>query len=75
MLTNAAKKRPGGEPVARWVQGRIPVAAGTTLGAIVALLLTNGGVGSDLLGLLLGAGSGVVAYTALDTTRKKLSSR
>jgi hypothetical protein len=75
MLTNVARKRPGGEPVAKWVQGRVPVAAGTTLGAIVALLLTNGGVGTDLLGLVLGAGSGIVAYSALDTTRKRLSSR
>lgn len=38
---------------------------------MVALLLTMGGVVPDLLGLVLGAGAGLVAKQSLDATRTR----
>lgn len=71
LLRNAANKRAGGKPTADWVKSRLPIAGGTTLGAIIAVLLATGGVFPDILSILLGAGTGTVAYGALETTRKK----
>lgn len=74
MVSSAAAKRAGGQPVATWVRGRWPLAGGITLAAIVGLLLTRGGLGPDILGILLGAGSGVAANAALQTTRQRFRS-
>ncbi|GAA4211109.1 hypothetical protein [Actinocatenispora rupis] len=71
VLGSAAKKRTGGEPVQRFVRGRWPVAILATVGAIIGLALTGGGAFSDIVGLLVGAGSGYAAAKALSTTRKK----
>ncbi|MGH3786478.1 MAG: hypothetical protein ACRDRG_07975 [Pseudonocardiaceae bacterium] len=74
MLGSAASKRAGGEPVSAYVRSRIPV-AGVTLGvALLALLLTSGGAGADVLAILAGAGSGVVSYQALQSTRTRYRS-
>jgi hypothetical protein len=74
MLGSAASKRAGGEPVSDYVRSRIPV-AGVTLGvALLALLLTTGGAGADVLAILAGAGSGVVGYQALQSTRTRYRS-
>jgi len=71
LLGSAARKRAGGEPVARYVRGRWPVAGATTAVALLALLLTSGGGFADVLAVLAGAGSGVVATQALQGTRQR----
>ena len=74
MLGSAASKRAGGEPVSDYVRSRIPV-AGVTLGvALLALLLTTGGAGADVLAILAGAGSGVMGYQALQSTQTRYRS-
>lgn len=74
LLNSAAKKRAGGQPVAQYVRGRWAVAGVTTAGALLGLLLTNGEGFSDVLGLLVGGGSGVVAAKALQSTRERFRS-
>ena len=74
MLSSAASKRAGGEPISDYVRGRWPLAGGITVVAILGLLLTTGGVVPDVFGILLGAGSGFAAKAALDTTRKRFRS-
>lgn len=74
MLTSTAQRRAGGAPVTQYVRGRLPV-AGVTVGvALFALLLTAGGTGLDLLAIVAGAGSGGVAYQALQGTRERYRS-
>jgi len=77
MLNSAAKKRGvAGASISDHVRGRLPVAGGATLAAVVALLLTtSGGVMPDILGLVLGAGGGLVAKQSLDATRTRLRSQ
>lgn len=70
MLNNAAKKRGvAGGTTAEYVSGRWKVAGGTAGVALLGLLLTNGGLGADVIGVLLAGGAGVAAKGALDTTR------
>lgn len=72
MLNNAAKKRGvAGGTTAEYVSGRWKVAGGTAGVALLGLLLTNGGLGADVIGVLLAGGAGVAAKGALDTTRKQ----
>ena len=71
LLASAARKRAGGSPVAQYVRGRWPIAGVTTAVALLALLLTSGGAGADVLAILAGAGSGVVANRALQSTRQR----
>lgn len=74
MLGSAANRRAGGAPISQYVRSRFPV-AGVTLGvAFLALLLTTGGVGADILAILAGAGSGVVGYQALQSSRTRYRS-
>jgi F0F1-type ATP synthase membrane subunit c/vacuolar-type H+-ATPase subunit K len=64
MLGSAANRRAPRDPVAV-----------TTLGvALFALLLTTGGSFADVLAIVAGAGSGVVAYQALQGTRARFHS-
>lgn len=74
MLQSAAKKRAGGMPVAQYVRSRWPVAAGTTGLALLALLLTSGPAFADVLAILAGGGSAVVATQALQGTRQRYRS-
>lgn len=75
MLHRAAKKRgAAGAPFTDHVRGRLPVAGGAAAGALVGLLLTSGGLVPDVLGLLLGVGSGLVAKASLDATRAQFRS-
>jgi hypothetical protein len=74
LLGSAANRRAGGEPVSQYVRSRVPL-AGLTLGvALLALVLTTGGVGADILAILAGAGAGVVGYQALQTSRTRYRS-
>lgn len=73
LLNNAAKKRgASGATTIEFVKGRWAVAGGTAAAAVVALLLTTGDIPSDLIGIVLGAGAGLVAKQGLDTTKKQL---
>ncbi|MDQ3760892.1 MAG: hypothetical protein M3460_04120 [Actinomycetota bacterium] len=74
MLSSAANRRIGGEPVNEYVRSRVPVAAATLGVALFALLLTTGGAGADVLAILAGAGSGIVGYQALQSTRTRYRS-
>lgn len=78
MLGNAAKKRGGGEPIAQYVQSRLPVAAGTTVAGLIALAISlpsglDGGF-ADIIAIILGGGSGVIASNALKSTRERFRS-
>lgn len=74
LLGSAASRRAGGEPVSRYVRGRLPL-AGVTVGvALLALLLSTGGPVADVLAVLAGAGSGVLGYQALQSTRARYRS-
>ena len=74
VLGSAARKRAGGEPVARFVHGRWPVALIATIGALIGLALTGGGVGADIVGIIIGGASGYAAGRSLQTTRKRFLS-
>ena len=74
MLGSAATRRAGGEPVSQYVRGRVPVAAATLVVALFALLLSTGGLTADILAILAGAGSGVMGYQALQSTRARFRS-
>jgi hypothetical protein len=72
MLNNAARKRgvSGGTTI-DYVSGRWKIAGGTAGVALIGLLFTTGGIGPDIIGLLLGGGAGIAAQQALGTTRKQ----
>jgi hypothetical protein len=74
LLGSAARKRAGGSPIAQYVRSRYAVAGVTTAVALLALLLTRGGGFSDVLAIIAGGGSGLVAYQALQSTRQRYRS-
>lgn len=74
MLGSAANRRAPGDPVNQYVRSRVPVAVATLGVALFALLLTTGGSFADVLAIVAGAGSGVVAYQALQGTRARFHS-
>jgi len=72
MLGSAANRRAGGGPISDYVRSRVPVAAATLGVALLALLLTTGdSVTADVLAIMAGAGSGVMGYQALQSTRTR----
>src|SRR5215470_10541747 len=71
LLGSAARKRAGGSPIAQYVRSRYPIAGVTTGVALLALLLTAGGMTSDVLAIIVGGGSGLIAYQALQSTRQR----
>jgi hypothetical protein len=52
---------------------KLPAAGGLTLVALVALLLTNGGIVPDVLALLIGGGAGLAAVNGLQGARRRLA--
>jgi hypothetical protein len=73
MLRSVAQKRPGAGHLAADARKRLPAAGGLTLGALVALLLTNGGITPDVIGLLLGGGIGLFSVNQLQAARRRLA--
>jgi hypothetical protein len=71
MLGSAAAKRPGTAEVRNWVKGQVPPAAGATLAALIALLMTSGGTGMDALAALVALGGGAVATRSLQSSRAR----
>jgi hypothetical protein len=72
MLNSAARKRgASGAYAIDYVNGRWKVAGITAGAAVIGLLLTNGGITPDILGILVGGGAGLVAKNQLDSTRKQ----
>lgn len=74
MLSSVASKRPGAAHLATDARKKVPAAGGLTLGAIVALLLTGGGVPLDVIGLLVGGGVGLASVNQLQAARRRLAS-
>lgn len=73
LLTSAAKKRPGGQVAADYAKKRFPVAGASLGAAVLALLISTGGVGADVVAILLGGGSGIAAMKSLQTTQARLN--
>ena len=73
MLQSVAAKRPGASHLVADARKRLPAAGGLTLGALVALLLTSGGVTPDVIGLLLGGGVGLFSVNQLQAARRRLA--
>jgi hypothetical protein len=72
MLSSAARgKGISGEPTAEYVRGQRKAAGVLLLVALIGLAFTSGGAIPDLIGLVLGAGSGLGAYRALGATRRR----
>lgn len=73
-LTSAAKKRPGGQPVTEFAKKRYPI-AGVSLGVtLLALLISTGDGGADVLAILLGGGGGFASLKALQSTQSRFRS-
>ena len=74
MLRSVAAKRPGAGHLVADARGRLPVAGGLVVGALVALLLTGAdSVPVDVIGLLLGGGLGLTATSRLQAARRRLA--
>ncbi|PRW61783.1 hypothetical protein [Actinopolyspora mortivallis] len=69
LMYGAARKRPGGEPTARFAGKRARVAGAALAGALLALLISSGGVAADVIAVLLGGASGLGSLKALSSTR------
>ncbi len=74
LLGSAANKRAGGSEISTYVKGRLPIAAGVTVGSLLALLCTRGGLFLDVIAILLALASGAVATNALQGTRARFAS-
>lgn len=71
MISSAAKKRPGGQPALEFVKKRVPVAGVTVAVTLLALLISQGGMGADVFAILLGGGGGYASLKALQATQTR----
>jgi hypothetical protein len=73
MLSSAASKRGlSGEATMDYVKGQRALAGGLAVVALVGLLIVIGsGPVGDVFGLILGGGSGLAGYRALNSTRQR----
>lgn len=72
LLDKAAKSRgAAGKPVNDYVKSQWKTVGAAGGAAAVALLLTSGGVFSDILAMLLAAGAGTIAVGHLGKVRQK----
>lgn len=75
MLSSAARNKGiSGGPTADYVHDQRKPAGILLLIALVGLALTAGSTIPDLVGLILGAGSGLAAYRSLGATRQRFRS-
>lgn len=75
MLSSAARKRGlSGETTMDYVKGQRALAGGLAVVALLGLLFTAGGPVADVIGLLLGGGSGLAGYRALSSTQQRFRS-
>lgn len=72
MLGSAARKRAGGEPIAKFARSRYGSAAIGTAAGLLALLLSSGGFGADVVAILLGVGATGYSVKALQTSKERL---
>lgn len=75
MLTSAARKRPGGQPVVDFAKKRYPV-AGITLGITLLgfLIALGGSIGGDVFAMVVSAGGGIGSLKALQSTHGRFRS-
>lgn len=71
-LGSAAKrKRAGGEAAQRLTRSRWPAALIATVAALIGLAITGGGIGYDIVGVLIAGGSAYAAVRGLQKTHRK----
>lgn len=73
LLGSAASRRAGTAEITRHVRGKVPVAAGTTVGSLLAVLVADGNLAVNVLAVLLAVGAGGVAAQSLQSTRARYS--
>lgn len=74
MLTSAAKKRPGGQPAVEFAKKRYPSAGIALAVTLLAMLISSGDGGADVLAILLGGGGGLFSVKALQSTQSRFRS-
>jgi hypothetical protein len=72
MLSTAAGRRGApGMAALDYVRSQRALAGGLVVVALLGLLCTSGGPVADVIGLILGGGSAVAGYRALNATRRR----
>lgn len=69
LLGSAASKRAGTAAITQHVKGRVPVAAGTSVAGLLAVLIADGSLAVNVLAVLLAVGGGTLATRSLQSTR------
>jgi hypothetical protein len=73
MLGSLARKRAGGDRVAQFAKSRWLVAGGTTAAGLLALWISMGGPVSDVIAILLAAGTLSAASKGVQSTHRRLT--
>ncbi|MBV8931808.1 MAG: hypothetical protein JOZ47_00155 [Kutzneria sp.] len=72
LLGSAASRRAGGEPVASYVRSRWPMAGGTTVAALLSLVMASSDDLLSVLAILIAVGSGAAAVRGLRAAQREL---